>query len=246
MPPEFSTDWMSPNLPEWERHLAAYRGKPDLRFLEVGAFEGRSACWLLEHVLTHPSSRLTVIDPFLPFHLDRWKHGFPGKPGYPPPTTVHFEARFDANMEAVGAGERLVKRKGRSREILRELPLESFDFIFIDGSHAPFDVLRDATLCWDLLKTGGILAFDDYLLHSFTEPYYSPRMAIDAFMAIAIGRHETLAAGWQMWLRKTEPPPPPDPLAPLQTSAPETEEARRNRWSAAAQSMFTSLWRSRR
>ena len=46
--------------------------------------------------------------------------------------------------------------------VLRRLPLESFDIIYIDGSHAVNDVLEDAVLSFRLLKPEGILIFDDY------------------------------------------------------------------------------------
>jgi SAM-dependent methyltransferase len=241
--PAFSTDWLTPHLPIWEEHLSPYRGRPGLRFLEIGTFEGRATCWLLENVLTDPSSRLFAIDPFKPFYLTHWKHGFPGKAGYPPPVTIRFEERFDANMEEADAGERLVKMKGASAELLRTLPLASFDFAFVDGSHAPADVLRDAVEAWDLLKEGGILAFDDYLLHSFTEPYRSPRMAIDAFMAVTQGRYRTLTTGWQIWLRKTMPAPEPGERVALDLGG--SDEPRRvmNGWAASAQDFLSRLWR---
>lgn len=36
MRPAFCTDWLTPHLPLWEKHFSPLRGKPDLRFLEVG------------------------------------------------------------------------------------------------------------------------------------------------------------------------------------------------------------------
>jgi predicted O-methyltransferase YrrM len=61
----FSYDWFSTRIPQWERQVAGrFAGKPGLRFLEIGSFEGRSACWLLQNVLTDPSVRLTCVDPF--------------------------------------------------------------------------------------------------------------------------------------------------------------------------------------
>ena len=42
----------------------APRSPVPLHALELGSWEGSSACWLLAHVLRHPSSRLTCIDTF--------------------------------------------------------------------------------------------------------------------------------------------------------------------------------------
>ena len=109
--------------------------------LEIGSYEGRSAVWFLENILTHPTSRLVCIDPFF---------------------DPRVEMRFDHNVRLSGARERLEKRRGRSESVLPQLERASFDLIYVDGSHdAPF-VLLDAMLSWELLKTGGILAFDDY------------------------------------------------------------------------------------
>jgi predicted O-methyltransferase YrrM len=57
--------------------------------------------------------------------------------------------------------------KGSSIEQLSKLILtglsEYFEFIYIDGSHQAPDVISDAILSFHLLKSGGVIAFDDYL-----------------------------------------------------------------------------------
>ena len=60
----FSTDWFTYKIPEWNKLLRPFKGKPDIHYLEIGVFEGRSAVWMLENILTHPSSKLTGIDIF--------------------------------------------------------------------------------------------------------------------------------------------------------------------------------------
>ncbi|MDB5311966.1 MAG: putative rane protein, partial [Gemmataceae bacterium] len=59
----FTQDWVSSNLPVWERVLAPLVGQP-VHALEVGVFEGRSTVWLLDHVLNHPDATLTWVDTF--------------------------------------------------------------------------------------------------------------------------------------------------------------------------------------
>jgi hypothetical protein len=63
---QFNQNWFTWNIPVWEVVLSPFKGKPDIQYLEVGLYEGRSALWVLENVLTHPSARLTGIDPFGP------------------------------------------------------------------------------------------------------------------------------------------------------------------------------------
>ena len=55
----YTYDWFSQHVPYWNRLLEPLKGQPDLRFLEIGSFEGRSACWLLRNILTHETSMLT-------------------------------------------------------------------------------------------------------------------------------------------------------------------------------------------
>ena len=57
----FTEDWFSHNIPNFETCMSAI---PDKRlFLEIGAFEGRSTCWLLENGLNDKGS-IVCIDPF--------------------------------------------------------------------------------------------------------------------------------------------------------------------------------------
>src|SRR5579872_599214 len=64
----FSCDFLSPNLPVWEKFLAPLRGKPGIRYLEIGVLEGRSLFWMLENIFTDPTSHATAIDPLGPLY----------------------------------------------------------------------------------------------------------------------------------------------------------------------------------
>ena len=57
----FTEDWFSHNIPNFETCMSAI---PDKKlFLEIGAFEGRSTCWLLQNGLSDKGS-IICIDPF--------------------------------------------------------------------------------------------------------------------------------------------------------------------------------------
>jgi hypothetical protein len=60
----FTQDWFTRKSPAWEVVLKDLAGKPDLQYLEVGVYEGRSVVWVLENILTHPTSHATGIDIF--------------------------------------------------------------------------------------------------------------------------------------------------------------------------------------
>jgi hypothetical protein len=184
---EFTSDWFTPSIPVWTAVLEPYRGKPGINYLEIGAYEGRSAIWMLENILTDASSRLTAVDVF---------YG-------------DYEARYRRNIERTGAADRVTTLKGASQVEARKLALESFDLIYIDGSHAAPDVLEDAVLCWRLLKPRGLMIFDDYRWvgalgagHSGDSPSDFPKPAIDAFTRCFAGKFDTVHNAYQLILRK--------------------------------------------
>ena len=61
----FTQDWFSRSIPGWQFLLSRMVQKaPHLRILEVGVFEGRSTCWLLENFCKTPESQIVAIDSF--------------------------------------------------------------------------------------------------------------------------------------------------------------------------------------
>ncbi|MBI4129290.1 class I SAM-dependent methyltransferase [Candidatus Peregrinibacteria bacterium] len=201
MQPTFSQDWFTGHIPHWKRLLEEFVGRPALRFCEVGSFEGRSATWLLQNILTDPTARLTCIDTFV-FRAADYTHDVPA---------VDISARFDRNIAVTGAAYKVRKLVGPSRVILRTLPVGTFDFIYIDGSHRAPDVLTDAVLAWDLLKEDGMLLFDDYGFQALPEAVGNPSVAIDAFLHMYRGSYEILHRGWQLALRRSVAAPVPVP-----------------------------------
>jgi predicted O-methyltransferase YrrM len=187
----FTFDWVSPHAAAWERDLAHLKGKPNVRGLEIGCFEGQSACWWLDNILTDPTSRLTCVDPFaIPMDSVLLRY---------------FERYFDHNIAASGAGERVTKLTGSSQVILRSLQPAHFDFVYVDGSHRVGDVLQDAVLAWTVLKPGGTAMFDDYdLVDDVAQGLFAraPGRALDAFLTILGDGVTVMRRDWQLILKK--------------------------------------------
>ena len=180
---KFSTDGVSANAPVWLKYLEEFAAKPAVHALEIGSFEGRSAVWFLENILTHHSATITCIDLF----------------------EEDFEATFDRNVKASGLGHKLTKLKGESRISIRSLK-NNFDFVYIDGSHVAKDVLVDAVMAWDLLKPGGMIIFDDYGLRRSPRDSQSdaliPEPAIDAFLKVFRHYVDVVHQDYQIIVRK--------------------------------------------
>jgi SAM-dependent methyltransferase len=180
---QFSEDWFSWNVPIWAALLEDYQGQPDVNYLEVGAFEGRSLLWMLENILTDPTARATVIDVF----------------------DGELKERYFKNIKLSGASEKVTTIINYSQIALRDLPLDSFDIIYIDGSHAKEDVLEDAILSWRLLKEGGLLIFDDYRWADLSqESAVSPKPAIDVFFGVMSDRFDVVHNDYQVVLRRSQ------------------------------------------
>jgi predicted O-methyltransferase YrrM len=185
---EFTQDWFTPNIPNWTKLLAELRGRARVRALEIGSFEGRSACWLLENILTGPGARLDCVDTFTGAVEQRV--GF---------DTHGIRARFDANIAQWR--EQVTVHLGESGDVLRVLS-DSYDFIYIDGSHLAPDVLSDAVLAWRLLKPGGIMIFDDFLWDLLPRPEQRPGIAIRSFLLCHAGWFDLLRVDGQVAIRK--------------------------------------------
>lgn len=185
---EFTEDWFSRHIPVWQRILAAL--KPS-KILEIGSFEGRSACFLIEQCPTLVEGPVSITC------VDNWQGGIEHKAGGSVEAVMtEVERRFDHNTGlALGRTSRPVflrKEKQDSRDALAGLlasgQMESFDLIYIDGSHEATDVLTDAVMAFPLLRVGGTLIFDDYVWSDqspqIREPSRMPKPAIDAFVNI--------------------------------------------------------------
>ncbi|GAF79330.1 unnamed protein product, partial [marine sediment metagenome] len=88
-----------------------------------------------------------------------------------------------SNLSISGSAYKATTIKGPSQIELRKLPFNAFDIIYIDGCHRADCVLADAVLCFELLKTDGLLIFDDYAwgTEEFPEEL-RPEIAIDSFI----------------------------------------------------------------
>lgn len=155
---EFTRSWFRlRNLPTFREFILPVFGDKPTTYLELGVFEGMSALWMLQYVLTHEDSRMVGVDPWLMTEkLD----------------TNFMEGamkRALSNTQEYYAKRELVRANSveflhgclRKKEGIAGIKRDSVDICMIDGQHyAPF-VLYDANLCLELTKVGGTLLFDD-------------------------------------------------------------------------------------
>jgi predicted O-methyltransferase YrrM len=183
---EFTNDWFSPNIPVWRQIVD---GNKPARILEIGSFEGRSTCWLIEACAALADIEVVCVD--------TWDGGAEHQKGGGREAEMsEVEARFHRNIAIAKARAsheveiRLCKDLSSQAlaDLIAERRPEPFDLVYIDGSHQAPDVLTDAVMAFQLLKVGGVMIFDDYLW-SMDRPgtqdvLMMPKPAIDAFINI--------------------------------------------------------------
>jgi predicted O-methyltransferase YrrM len=196
--------WYLDDLDGW---MGLLHSSQQVKALEVGAFDGVSANLMLDLLFTHPGSELHVIDPFLP-----------------DPTTPELDTQtrhsFEENCRIGGHEKQIALYEGLSGEVLAWMIAkdgfwESFDFIYVDGSHLAKDVFIDAALSWNLLRPGGVIAFDDYAWGDWMNDVPgTPRAAIEAFDRVFADQIELLRVNWRALYRKKAGPAIFSPVSP--------------------------------
>jgi predicted O-methyltransferase YrrM len=179
----FTQDWFSRYVPQWQAALGALG--PVHKALEVGSYEGCSTVWLIENLFRAGDHGEIHC-------VDSWEGG-----------TEHLavgidmssvEQRFRHNIDLAQSRSRATLsfhiHKGRSFgalvTLLAEGHRQSFDLVYVDGSHQCPDVLNDLVLCFALCRVGGLIVVDDYIWsqeESGSEDLLNqPKLAVDSFV----------------------------------------------------------------
>ena len=192
----FKVDWFSINVPIWEKYIKSeFLDKENLKLLEIGSFEGLSAVWLMENVLTDKSKGvLYCIDTF---------QGSMEHQQNPYLDIQNLYQRFLHNTMEYGT--QIITLIGESKDILKSSTILTnlFDFIYIDGAHDGINILRDAILSFDILKIGGLLVFDDYIFQFSKAGSNDTARSINNFIQIYANCINVIHIEHQLILRKT-------------------------------------------
>jgi predicted O-methyltransferase YrrM len=143
--------------------LALGRCRAPARFVEIGAYKGRSACYMAERIRELGLDvRFDVVDTFQgDEHIgadDLWP-------------------AFSENLSRAGLLDSVSAHRALSVDAAKEFAHESLDFIYIDATHTFEAVSQDLLAWWPKLKPGGLMAGHDY-------PYFDGlKAAVDGFVA---------------------------------------------------------------
>jgi len=181
-------------LKHWDKHLSKLYDKRNF-CLDIGSYTGKSTCWMLNNLCSNPYSKV--------YSIDRWKacDNCSEYKEY----TDKIEKEFDKNVEETGRQNQNVKMNLNSNKAIIKLKntgIIIFDFIFIDASHEPNDILSNAILSWEILNENGILIFDDYEWDNKKNEEFKPKYAIDTFMSLYNLQLEVLHVGYHYIVKK--------------------------------------------
>ena len=191
----------SPGWAAWTRHFLEHQMAPMMRhirpslpdrralWVEIGSYEGRSACWVLQQMLTGPDAHMICIDPWADEPIRR---------------------RFFENIRAIGARDKVTSISLSSREVtarmlknmhaIEQQGRRSIDVAYIDGDHHARSALLDGALLWPLIRSGGHIVFDDYPLNKGKQNHPAP--GIDAFLQLWADELVVVHRGWNVIARK--------------------------------------------
>ena len=131
----------------YELALARY-GSRSARFIEIGAYKGRSACYMAERIREMGLDvSFDIVDTFQgDVHIgvsDLWSH-------------------FSENLTRAGLLSCITVHRSSSVDAAKEFADDSADFIFIDATHTHDAVSQDIAAWWPKVRAGGLLAGHDY------------------------------------------------------------------------------------
>lgn len=166
------------HVPVWKQVLDHFfKDKSDLNFLELGTGNGLCANFLLDtyncYIDTVDIEETRIVD----------EEG------------INYTVSTISNLEPFINNKRCTFYEMSTKNFLVNNFNKRYDFIYIDASHNKDWVLYDAVTSFNLLKTDGLLIFDDY-------GWGECGKGIDAFLSCFDNHIEVFYKQWQVMLRK--------------------------------------------
>lgn len=138
---KFTTQWF--DVSELKQNINKYINPNDINtFLEIGSFEGASACFISDNFLDAEGSTLVCVDPF-------------DVSDSTSPVYSTIRDVFVSNITNSKNWNKIRVRQMFSNDFFKN-NTKTFTFIYIDGSHILEDIKQDFINSLSIIKTGGI------------------------------------------------------------------------------------------
>lgn len=157
------------------------------KILEIGCFEGLSSTFFADNFLDNPNSSLTCVDPFLTIDNNDHKKFL----------LNNEELNFDYNISNCNNSNKITVHKITSDDFFKNNK-NTFNFIYIDGSHEPEIIKRDMENSFRVLERNGIMWMDDYM----GGDGILIKNTMDNFLNKYNSKIEIIHVGYQLAIRK--------------------------------------------
>lgn len=165
----------------------------NIKILEIGTYSGMS---IIELVKLIPNSYGTAVDMWSNYNENNLLSVI---------DNYDVKGSFYKNLKNANLENKIMGIQSDSTSALIQFIKvnNTFDFIYVDGSHLLLDCYTDLFLSWQLLEKNGILAIDDYLYKKEDDNILnSPYEAINHFLKIYNGKYKVLHIGYRVFLEK--------------------------------------------
>jgi hypothetical protein len=162
-----------------------------IKVLEIGTYTGISLINIINYI---PNSVGIGVDMWTSYNENNLLENM---------DSLGVEKSFYKNVSTKGFNNRITGMKSDSTDALTTFLKngETFDFIYVDGSHLLLDCYSDLVLSWVLLEQNGILCVDDYT-YKLTSILESPFEAVNHFLIRYEGKYKLLHKEYRVFLQK--------------------------------------------
>ena len=178
----------------WVRLLESFQVK---NMAEVGVYKGDFACQLLQKY--DSIERYYMIDPWR--HLGDWS-----KPANKNDKTFE-KFLLETKEKTSFAADKIAILRGKTTEIVDNIPNNKLDFAYIDGDHTLKGIAIDLIRLFDKIQVGGWLGGDDFSRSIWQHtPNYEPSLVFPfaVYFAEAVGARIYALPYSQFLIEKTE------------------------------------------
>lgn len=174
-------NWFQAALPAFKHNMHIFDDRP-IRGLQIGAYTGLSSIWIVNNM----NCVLTDVDTWR--GSDEEEHH-----------DLDWEDVYNVYKDRT-ANATVNHFRTTSDEFFAS-NTDTYDFIYIDGDHTRAQVYKDAVNADKCLRTGGVIAFDDYEWGRGLDDDLRPKLAIDDFIK-NYNNYTIIYKKEQVWLRK--------------------------------------------
>ena len=157
----FSVDWFSYNIPTWNFFInkEININKKNLAYLEIGSYEGRSVIHICEN---YKNFNVTVVDPYLKY---REIEGF---------SNQDIKKTYKIFKENIKNFKNRIKfYRIKSNDFFKQNK-QTYDLVYIDGSHFYKDVVKDFKNALNILNINGLIILDDFTWNYYKKIEHNP------------------------------------------------------------------------